>query len=219
MVDAVSSSSSSSASISGTTSKTLASNFNTFLNLLTTQLKNQNPLEPLDTNQFTQQLVQFAGVEQQLQTNKQLTDLTAAIRTQQTTSALGYLGRTVGYDSSTATSSNAAAKWNFTPSASGTFTLKVKDPEGKVVYQTTANYTANTASSFNWTQGRTDGQSVGEQAYTLEMSQGSTGNGSLMTVGGKGVATAVDFTSEIPTITIDGQTVPLASVRTVETAK
>ena len=40
----------------------IASNFTTFLQLLTTQLKNQNPLDPLDTNQFTQQLVQFAGL-------------------------------------------------------------------------------------------------------------------------------------------------------------
>ena len=47
------------------TRQTLANNFETFLTLLTTQLRHQNPLEPLDTNQFTQQLVQFAGVEQQ----------------------------------------------------------------------------------------------------------------------------------------------------------
>jgi len=51
---------------------TLAKNFDTFLTLLTTQLKNQNPLEPLDSNQFTQQLVQFAGVEQQMKMNTQL---------------------------------------------------------------------------------------------------------------------------------------------------
>ncbi|MFX8786229.1 flagellar hook capping FlgD N-terminal domain-containing protein, partial [Acinetobacter baumannii] len=50
-------------SLSSTTGSTLAGNFQTFLTLLTTQLQNQNPLDPLDTNQFTQQLVQFAGVE------------------------------------------------------------------------------------------------------------------------------------------------------------
>src|SRR5919112_3505074 len=54
---------------------TLAKNFDTFLSLLTTQLKNQNPLEPLDTNQFTQQLVQFAGVEQQIKSNETLNSL------------------------------------------------------------------------------------------------------------------------------------------------
>src|SRR5947208_12909592 len=60
------------ASLSSTTGSTLAGNFQAFLTLLTTQLRHQNPLDPLDTNQFTQQLVQFAGVEQQLRTNSEL---------------------------------------------------------------------------------------------------------------------------------------------------
>ena len=51
-----------------------------FLTLLTTQLRNQNPLDPLDTNQFTQQLVQFAGVEQQINMNQQLTSLVTCRR-------------------------------------------------------------------------------------------------------------------------------------------
>ena len=55
----------------------IADNFQTFLTLLTTQLQNQNPLDPLDTNQFTQQLVQFAGVEQQIKQNEQLKSLIA----------------------------------------------------------------------------------------------------------------------------------------------
>src|SRR3981081_3131336 len=67
--------SSSGSSLSSTAGTTLAGNFQTFLTLLTTQLQNQNPLSPLDTNQFTQQSVQFAGVEQQLKTNDQLTTL------------------------------------------------------------------------------------------------------------------------------------------------
>ncbi|MGL5734402.1 MAG: flagellar hook capping FlgD N-terminal domain-containing protein, partial [Beijerinckiaceae bacterium] len=53
----------------------LANNFQSFLTLLTTQLKNQNPLEPLNTNEFTQQLVQFASVEQQLKMNDTLGSL------------------------------------------------------------------------------------------------------------------------------------------------
>src|SRR6476659_4155349 len=55
----------------------LATNFNTFLSLLTTQLKNQDPLSPLDSNQFTQQLVQMTGVEQQLNANDLLKKLVA----------------------------------------------------------------------------------------------------------------------------------------------
>src|SRR5260221_3998670 len=99
---AASSSSSSTDSLSSTTGATLAGNFQTFLTLLTTQLKNQNPLDPLDTNQFTQQLVQFASVEQQLKTNDQLTTLVSLQKTAQATQALNFVGETVAVDGDTA---------------------------------------------------------------------------------------------------------------------
>src|SRR5215471_15386211 len=72
----------------------IAQNFNTFLQLLTTQLKNQNPLDPLDTNQFTQQLVQFAQVEQQMNMNQSLTSLIALQTANQASQALGFIGST-----------------------------------------------------------------------------------------------------------------------------
>ena len=72
----------------------IASNFTTFLQLLTTQLKNQNPLDPLDTNQFTQQLVQFAQVEQQMKSNDSLSTLVSIEQTAQSTSALALVGQT-----------------------------------------------------------------------------------------------------------------------------
>src|SRR6266536_3957579 len=74
---------------------TIQQNFTTFLQLLTTQLKNQNPLDPLDTNQFTQQLVQFAQVEQQLKANDQLATLVALEKAAQSTNALAFVGQTV----------------------------------------------------------------------------------------------------------------------------
>ena len=53
----------------------LAGNFQSFLTLLTTQLQNQDPLNPTDTNQFTQQITQMTGVEQQLISNQLLQQL------------------------------------------------------------------------------------------------------------------------------------------------
>jgi len=89
---AVSTSSSSTSSASATNalaSQQIAGNFQSFLQLLTTQLQNQNPLSPLDTNQFTQQLVEFAGVQQQLNTNDSLATLVSLQQaTQATRSAL-----------------------------------------------------------------------------------------------------------------------------------
>src|SRR5437868_7656005 len=99
-------SSSSTPSLSSTSGATLAGNFQSFLTLLTTQLKNQNPLEPLDSNQFTQQLVQFAGVEQQLKSNEQLKTLVAMEKSAQSSYAMNFVGTNVSIDGSTTQLSN-----------------------------------------------------------------------------------------------------------------
>jgi flagellar basal-body rod modification protein FlgD len=75
--------------------KKLADDFDSFLLLLTTQLKNQDPTEPLDTNEFTQQLVMFAGVEQQIDTNTNLEKLVGASVTSEIQQGLGYIGKNI----------------------------------------------------------------------------------------------------------------------------
>src|SRR3954469_21428491 len=96
---------------------TIAGNFNTFLQLLTTQLKNQNPLDPLDTNQFTQQLVSFAGVEQQINMNTQLKTMVALQQTAQATQALNFVGATVAVNGSSAQMVNSEAQWTYAPTS------------------------------------------------------------------------------------------------------
>jgi flagellar hook assembly protein FlgD len=71
----------------------LASNFQGFLTLLTTQLKNQDPTQPLDTNQFTQQITQMTGVEQQLLSNQLLQQLVNAQGG--VTAAANLIGKTI----------------------------------------------------------------------------------------------------------------------------
>ena len=73
----------------------LSGNFDTFLKLLTTQLQNQDPTSPMDTNQFTQQLVEFSQVEQQISTNSNLKTLVALAQGRSTSDAVNYLGKTV----------------------------------------------------------------------------------------------------------------------------
>ena len=82
---------------SGTTTSltNLAGNFNTFIQLLTTQLQNQDPTNPTDTSQFTQQLVEFAGVQQQLQTNTLLQQLVTNSTANQVGSASSFVGTTI----------------------------------------------------------------------------------------------------------------------------
>lgn len=76
---------------------TLAEDFSQFLSLLTTQLQNQDPLEPLDSNEFTQQLVQFSQVEQQINANQKLDDLVALQLNNAITTSLGYVGLDISY--------------------------------------------------------------------------------------------------------------------------
>ena len=75
----------------------LATDFQQFLTLLTTQIQNQDPLDPMDSGEFTSQLVAFTGVEQQINTNQKLDDLIALGITTSLTSAIGYVGLDVSY--------------------------------------------------------------------------------------------------------------------------
>src|SRR5947209_12259922 len=125
---------SSGSSLSSTAGATLAGNFQTFLTLLTTQLLNQNPLDPLDTNQFTQQLVQFAGVEQQLRTNDQLSALLSLQQTAQSTQALTFVGKTAVVDGDTADLSHGLATWNLYVQNDAHVTINIKSATGALAY-------------------------------------------------------------------------------------
>jgi len=118
----------------GVDGKSIASNFQTFLQLLTTQLKHQNPLDPLDTNQFTAQLVQFAQVEQQLKSNDQLAKLVALEQTAQSSYALAFVGQTVAVDGATAPLANGRAVWNLSVSKPAVATVNLKNTSGQTVY-------------------------------------------------------------------------------------
>jgi len=76
---------------------TLADDFDQFLTLLTTQLQNQDPLSPMDSTEFTNQLVQFSQVEQSINTNSKLDDLVSLQLNGATSAALGYVGLDVSY--------------------------------------------------------------------------------------------------------------------------
>src|SRR5262245_35097936 len=121
----------------------IASNFTTFLQLLTTQLKNQNPLDPLDTNQFTQQLVQFAQVEQQMKSNDLLSGLVLLEKSSEATAALAYVGSTVVVDGSTAQLANGQAKSTLNVSKPSTATITIKEATtGQAVHTSTPGFNA-----------------------------------------------------------------------------
>src|SRR6201992_1095234 len=126
-----SSSSSSASATNALASQQIAGNFQSFLTLLTTQLQNQNPLDPLDTNQFTQQLVEFAGVQQQLNTNSSLSTLVSLQQTAQSTQALPFVGQTATGSGSTTTMTNSQATWNLDVPSNCTMTVTISNGSGQ----------------------------------------------------------------------------------------
>lgn len=119
----------------------LADDFSQFLNLLTVQLQNQDPLSPMDTTEFTNQLVAFSGVEQQINTNQKLDDLVALQLGNTLGSALTYVGMDVSYVSSELSfDGETPVKINYaldTPAVESK--LRVFDESGEVVFEAEAN--------------------------------------------------------------------------------
>ena len=128
----------------------LADNFDTFLTILTAQIQNQDPLEPMDSSKFTEQLVQFSGVEQQIKVNTQLETLIKATTSNAGASLSGYLGQTAEIDSAGAEFKGDAVTWRYTlPSDAAKTTVTVTDAAGKVVYSKTGELKAGTH-DFEW---------------------------------------------------------------------
>jgi flagellar basal-body rod modification protein FlgD len=128
----------------------LSGNFDTFLHILTAQIQNQDPLQPTDSAQFTQQLVQFSGVEQQIKANTSLSALLAANRTTTGASLAGYLGQTAEINGNGADYEGQTVKWNFNlPSTAAKSTVTVSDAKGKIVFSADAP-TAEGDHGFDW---------------------------------------------------------------------
>ncbi len=153
-------------SASSTATAGIADNFQTFLTLLTTQLQNQNPLDPLDTNQFTQQLVQFAGVEQQLRQNDQLKTLIAIEKSSQSTQALAYVGNTVAVDGSKAQFDGTGATWNINAPAESNVSITITSATGQTAFS--GSYSVSQGnSSFGWDGKGNDGTQWPKGSYTM----------------------------------------------------
>ncbi|MEO0962032.1 MAG: flagellar hook capping FlgD N-terminal domain-containing protein, partial [Pseudomonadota bacterium] len=111
-IEAIAAAQSSQGAAASASSK-LNTDFDTFLTLLTTQLKNQDPLEPLDSSEFTNQLVQFSSVEQNIATNQNLEQLLNLTFANFATDAVGYIGKEVVAESPTAILTNGTANWDY----------------------------------------------------------------------------------------------------------
>ncbi|BCB18700.1 flagellar hook capping FlgD N-terminal domain-containing protein [Bosea sp. ANAM02] len=193
----------------------IANNFDQFLLLLTTQLKNQSPLDPLDTNQFTQQLVQFAGVEQQLKTNETLGSLLSLSAAGTATNAVGFIGATVTADGTATRLIDGKADWKVNMPSTGTATITIKDSNGSVV-QTLTKTLAAGDQTFTWDGSTSLGTKAPDGEYSITIDAKNVAGESITAKTQiSGVVDGVDFTSSIPMLKIGSISIPIDKVKSV----
>lgn len=215
--------------------KTIAQNFDAFLSLLTTQLKNQSPLDPLDSNQFTQQLVQFSSVEQQLKTNDLLAGLAknfgggtgGAGGKLNAASAASLIGVQVSADASTqrlskvsANSNDYTARFPVTLQSNyRNYQVTIADEANNVVYSGAWAPPGTGEQAFLWDGRRTGGDLVDPtKKYNIQVTgELVNGNGirSVMATDRTGVVSSVDLSGTEEAVTFGGFTVPLSQIRRV----
>jgi flagellar basal-body rod modification protein FlgD len=194
----------------------IASNFQEFLQLLTTQLQNQDPLSPMDTNQFTQQLVEFAGVEQQLKTNTDLDQLVTLNTTSQSTSALSFVGSQVTADGSTTQLKNGVAVWNVTSPKPAAAAISILDQNGNTVW--TGQQTLNTgAQSFSWNGNTSTGTIAPDGLYTIQITaQDASSQPVTVSTQFTGTVTGVDLSGSQPMLQVDSSEIPISAVSAIQ---
>jgi flagellar basal-body rod modification protein FlgD len=147
----------------------LDADLNQFLTLLVSQLQNQDPLEPLDANQFTSQLVQFASVEQQIYQNANLEKLLSAQQNAQLASTVGYLGKQVEASGDALQLQGGEAFASYTlPQTASRATIMIMDATGKTVAALPAN-TAAGRHELHWDGRATDGTQLPDGAYSFKL--------------------------------------------------
>jgi len=220
MVDAVSSNNAAGRVNAG--GQMLASNFQTFLSLLTTQLKNQDPLSPVDSNEFTAQLTQMAGVEQQLLTNDLLTGLLKAQQGDGLTGAAQYIGKDATAVWAATRFEDGEANWSYELAADATdATLQVLDASGKVVWSGPAPEKTNGMHDFKWDGKTTGGGQVDDGGvYTLKVvAKDGAGKAVDSQVLIRGRVTGVEMYDNTPFVIIGNSIMPVSSLIALEEQK
>jgi flagellar basal-body rod modification protein FlgD len=194
----------------------LQTTYSQFLTLLTTQLQNQDPLDPMDSDTFTQQLISMSGVEQQIAQTSKLDDVLQATQSSAVNSALSYIGKQVDYVGGTMqyTGSPVALKYSLNTVAEQA-QLSITDSSGNVVLNTPAQVTAG-GHEFDWDGKDGNGDPVPAGDYTVAVGAvDATGASVTSFVIVPATVTGVETDGGAVYLNVGDQTVPISSVQAV----
>jgi flagellar basal-body rod modification protein FlgD len=195
----------------------LADNFDDFLKLLTTQLQNQDPTSPMDADQFTQQLVQFSGVEQQIKSNQTLGELTSLIQAEQLSQSVSYLGAEVEAEGSVfGLGEDGEATLHYeleSPAAS--VLVRISDELGRTVALKSGDVEAG-KHSLTWDGLGDNGRQYTDGPYSFEIiAQSVTGDPVEATTMISGIVDSVEMQGNESLLSVDGIPMPLNLISAV----
>ena len=193
----------------------IAQNFDQFLTLLTTQLKNQDPTSPMDTNQFTSQLVQFASVEQQIKQNDALSTLVTNTNSSNAIGALNFVGHNVTASGATNALKSGSAEWILNAPKAGNANITITDSNGKQVYATNTALTGGTQ-TFSWNGTSSSGTALPDGQYTIKVQGQAVDQTSIaVTTSIYGKVDGVDLTGTTPQLKLGSLSIPLNTVQSI----
>jgi flagellar basal-body rod modification protein FlgD len=194
----------------------LDGNFNDFLNMLMTQLQNQDPTSPMDTDTFTSELVQFSSVEQQIQTNSSLTSLIQLTQGSEVIQGSSMIGQQVTVQSTQVPLQNGKGTVNFTSPAAEPVSISITNSAGIDIYDTKMTSVAGN-NSWTWNGTNNAGQTVPDGLYTLVATGSNVGGGtSTLPFTVTGTATGVvSGTNNTVNLQLGALSVPFSSITSV----
>lgn len=190
-----------------------------FFKLMLTQMKHQDPTNPLKSHEMAAQLAQFTSLEQLQNMNSTLQDMRAGQKPAESFQALSFIGKAVAGDSAKLIRGDEKSTHDFTftlPTDVAGAEVKVRNPSGEIVR--TFKMTALKAgeNKINWDgkseQGVTQG--TGEYQFLVE-AKDANGKKVAVKTDFQGTISGVNYTAEGPVLLIGDKTIRMADVKKI----
>jgi flagellar basal-body rod modification protein FlgD len=179
---------------SATALTSLSSNYSDFLKMLMTQLQNQDPTNPMDTSQFTSQLVQFASVEQQINTNNNLSQLIQATQGSELIQGSSIVGQSVTATSTSMPLQNGSASLTFTATTAEPVAIAVYNSSGSKILDAVVSASAG-KNSWTWNGKNASGTQMADGAYKVAV-EGANSDGTTTALPFTVTGTATGVTAD-----------------------
>lgn len=193
----------------------LSGNFNNFLKMLMTQLQNQDPTSPMDTNQFTQELVQFSGVEQQIATNASLTKLIELTQAGEVMQASSMIGKQVTVTSDHVPLQGGRGMVQFTTPAARPVQIGIFTESGRKLTDVSVSAQKG-VNNWVWDGKDATGKQLPDGAYKLAViGTDASGKATAVPFNVVGTATGVESENNAVRLKLGGLSANFNSVRSV----